>query len=392
MSNRKLPKPPIVPEEVEYYYVDGFCGAGGVTEGVENATNENGNRIAVVGVGINHDNGAIESHARNHPETTHFIEDIRDSSLPERVLAVIKEGRKLYPNAKIVFQASLECTNFSNAKGGKPRDPDSRMLADFMEMYLIVIMPDYFTIENVREFMSWGPLDENGKPVSRKKGSDYVRWYQSIEAMGYRYDARLCNVADYGANTSRTRLFGIFAKGNLPIAWPEPTHAKDPSKVGMFGKQLEKWRPIRECLQLEDKGRTIFRNPPLSDKTYERIFEGLIRHVGGGRREFLTKYFSGPGMTFSADQPAASITTVDHQALVSVLPFMTQVFGANSKGHNTYPSDRPARTITTQDGHAMVTPEPFAMTYNSGSPENRVKSMDEPAQTLMTENTIALVS
>ncbi|WP_234734523.1 DNA cytosine methyltransferase [Tellurirhabdus bombi] len=399
MSNRTiaaLAKQPdgllIDPKRVKLIVIDSFCGAGGFTQGVETAVDSEGYRVAVVIVGINHDKGAIESHAKNHPETVHFVEDIRDKSLPKRILAIAKQARKLYPNAKLLFHASLECTNFSNAKGGKPRDADSRSLAEFMPFYLKVLRPDIFTVENVREFMSWGPLGDNGKPISRKRGEDYVRWYQGIEAMGYRYDFRLHNTADYGANTSRTRYFAQFIREGIPMAWPEPTHAKDPEKSAIFGQKLQKWRPIRECLELEDKGRSIFRNPPLSPNTYERIFEGLVRHVGNGDRQFLSKYFTGTGMNYSVDEAAHTITAVDHNALVSAEPFMAQVFAANSKGHNTYPSSRPARTITTQDGHALVTPQPFAMTYYSGSPQNRVKSMEEPALTLTTENRIALVS
>ncbi len=428
MSNRTI-KIKLVPDLVQLIVVDSFCGAGGFTQGVESAVDVHGNRVAVVVAGINHDALAIASHAENHPETVHFVEDIRDSQLPEKILSVVNKARLFYPNARLLFHASLECTNFSNAKGGKPRDADSRSLAEFMPNYLDVLNPDIFTVENVREFMSWGPLNADNKPEDRKKGKDYVRWYQSIEAQGYRYDYRLHNTADFGANTSRTRYFAQFVREGIPLAWPEPTHAKKPVVADMFTQPLKKWRPIRECLELEDKGKSIFRSTPLSDKTYERIFEGLVRHVGNGDRAFLSKYFSGTGMNYSMDQPAATITSVDHNALVSVEPFMARLFATASNNHGTYKTDQPATTITTADGHAMISPEPFitkyfsgkpqhknygidepghcittvdgqaiispepfVMTYNSGSPENRVKSLDEPAQTLLTENTLALVS
>lgn len=391
MSNRSIKNLKIVPELVRIVIIDGLCGAGGFTEGAEQAADENGNRLAIVAAGVNHDELALKSHEINHPETVHFREDIRDKTLPYRILAVVEKAKKLYPNAIILFHCSLECTNFSNAKGGKPRDADSRSLAEYMPVYLSVLNPDVFTVENVREFMSWGPLDLQGKPISRQRGRDYVNWYQSIEAMGYRYDFRLHNTADFGANTSRTRYFAQFVKPGYPLVWPEPTHAKKPAN-NLFAKPLQKWKPIRECLELEDKGKSIFRDKPLSDKTYERIFEGLIRHVGNGDRAFLSKYFTGKGMDFSLNDPAHTITNVDHHALVSMQPFMARLYATASNNHGTYPADKPATTITTADGHAIVTPEPFAMNYHSGSPANRVKSMDDPAQTLTTENRLALVS
>lgn len=55
----------------------------------------------------------------------------------------------------IVLWASLECTNFSKAKGGQPRDADSRTLAEHLFRYIEAINPDYIQIENVEEFMSW---------------------------------------------------------------------------------------------------------------------------------------------------------------------------------------------------------------------------------------------
>lgn len=394
MSNRTIRRPVIVPELVQLIIIDLFCGAGGFTEGAEQAVDSENRRLAIVVAGVNHDALAIQSHAANHPETTHFVEDIRDKKLPRRIMAVVRQARKNYPKAKLLLHASMECTNFSNAKGGKPRDADSRSLAEFIPMrYLPVIKPDIFTGENVREFMSWGPLNEQGKPVSRQKGSDYVKWYQGIEAMGYRYDYRLHNTADFGANTSRTRWFAQFVKASVPLVWPDPTHAKNPAKVGtIFGRELARWKPIRECLELEDKGRSIFRNPPLSEKTYERIFEGLVRHVGNGDRSFISKYFTGTGMHSSLDAPAATVKTVDNLALVTTEPFMARLFATASNNHGTYPTDQPATTITTADGHAVVTPEPFAMNYHSGSPALRCKSMDDPAQTLTTENRLALVS
>lgn len=132
----------------------------------------------------------------------------------------------MYPMAKVVLWASLECTNFSRAKGGQPRDADSRTLAEHLFRYIEALTPDYIQIENVEEFMSWGDLDENGKPISRDKGRLYTNWVDNVKAYGYKFDHRILNAADYGAYTSRKRFFGIFAKPYLPIVWPKPTHSK----------------------------------------------------------------------------------------------------------------------------------------------------------------------
>ena len=74
------------------------------------------------------------------------------------MLAHVEAMRKQYPAARVVLWASLECTNFSIAKGGQSRDADSRTLAEHLFRYIDALRPDYIQIENVKEFMTWGPL------------------------------------------------------------------------------------------------------------------------------------------------------------------------------------------------------------------------------------------
>lgn len=379
-----------------FLIVDLFCGAGGVTEGFEQAQVP-GVEFRVL-AGVNHDAKAIESHAANHPNTHHFTEDIRDMEVARKVAALLKNERselqRIGRRVLVVLHASLECTNFSNAKGGKPRDGDSRSLAEFMPMYIKALSPDYFTVENVREFMSWGPLDDKGKPISRQKGREYVRWTRDIEELGYCYSHRLLNAADYGAYTSRLRYYAMFSKNGMPVAWPEPTHAKTPKASTMYNEKLKKWMPVREVLDLSEKGESIFtRKIPLVEKTLKRIFAGLIKHVVKGDKEFLQKHYSGDpeGKCVALDVPAGAMTTTDSHSLASVEPFLSSQFSGNDDCR-VMAIDNPASTITTQSKMSLVTPEPFVMTYYSGSNDNRLRGMDEPCLTVTTENRHAIVS
>src|SRR5690242_13136777 len=201
--------------EPTFIVVDLFCGAGGTTTGFAMAEG-----YAQVIACVNHDPKAIKSHWRNHPEVVHYEEDIRTLDL-NALVELVQQWKNRFPDALLILWASLECTNFSKAKGGQPRDADSRTLADHLDRYVIALNPDYIQIENVVEFMSWGPLDEKGKPISRKNGQDYMRWRKSICDHGYVDEWKELNSANYGAYTSRNRLFGIFARPGLPIAWPE---------------------------------------------------------------------------------------------------------------------------------------------------------------------------
>lgn len=312
----------LINEGVGIYYIDLFCGAGGTSTGVELAT-VNGSKVAKVIVCINHDKNAIASHFANHPDALHFTEDMRTIDL-SLVVSLVKKIRMRQPDAKIVLWAFLKCTNFSKAKGGLPRDADSRTLAEHLFRYIQDIDPDYIQIENVEEFMSWGDLDENGKPISKDKGLKYLQWIYRVQynyglhskripkenyddwfnlmrkegsiKKKYNFEYRILNSADFGEYTSRKRFFAQFAKYGLPIIWPEQTHSKE-LKNDRFSNQ-ERWKPVKECLDFADEGESIFnRKKDLSEKTLERIYSGLIKFVAGGKDKWLLKYNSVNGVT-----------------------------------------------------------------------------------------------
>ena len=363
-------------------YIDLFCGAGGTSTGV-NTARLDGDHCAKVIACVNHDAHAIASHKANHPEALHFVEDIRTLELSP-LLAHLEECREENPRALVVLWASLECTNFSKAKGGQPRDADSRTLAEHLFRYIEAIDPDYIQIENVEEFMSWGPLDERGKPVSRTRGRDYLRWVCNVRRYGYDFAHRLMNAADYGARTTRKRFFGIFAKHGLPIVFPEPTHCKTVIP-GMFST-LKKWNPVKDVLDFTDEGASIFgRKKPLAENTLERIYAGLIKFVAGGKDSFLVKYNSmgrsGRYVPPSVDDPCPVVATQNRLGLVST-SFLSKQFGGSPEGKS-IGVDEPAGTITCRDHHAFISVH-YGHGYNH--------SVDVPAATLTTKDRLALVS
>ena len=406
---------------IELLYIDLFCGAGGTSSGVEYATVD-GRKCAEVIACVNHDANAIKSHAANHPKTMHFTEDIRTLDLAPLVRHLQKMKRK-HPRAKVVLWASLECTNFSKAKGGQPRDADSRTLAEHLFRYIESIDPDYIQIENVEEFMCWGDLDENGHPISRFEGRSYMRWVKHVTDYGYDYDWRLLNAADFGAYTSRKRFFGQFAKKGLPIAFPVQTHAKvtvpfvnkerkegvyypNPDWSELFPGQYKPWKPVREVLDLEDEGESIFaKKKPLCEKTLERIYAGLIKFVAGGKENFLVKWNSmkdgryrapsvdepcptlpcrntigvvkaqfldnqyGKSKPTSIEAPAPTLLNNPKQKVVSA-QFLTEYYGGKDHNHSI---NVPCTTLTTRVRHYLMNPQ-FA---SAGG------SIDKPCFTLI---------
>lgn len=395
-------------ENIQLLYIDLFCGAGGTSTGVENAV-INGQKIAKVIACVNHDKNAIASHKANHPDAIHYTEDIRTLELGPMVKH-IELARRTYPGAKVVLWASLECTNFSRAKGGMSRDADSRTLAEHLFRYVEAIDPDIIQIENVDEFQTWGPLTEkrradgsvvmtkksSGKGKDRKtweepamlpdpehKGEYYHRWVEEMCSYGYRFESRILNSADYGAYTSRRRFFGMFAKRGIEIVFPQPTHARDGGD-DLFGGHLKPWLPVRDVLDLDDEGASIFdRKKPLVDATLRRIQAGLVKFVAGGKENFLIKWNGMKNDTYLAPDMEGPCPTVTTQNRIGVgkARFLSKAYSGDPEGKQTG-IDCPAGTITTRDHHQFITAY-----YGRGG----VHSTDRPAPTVTTKDRLAMV-
>lgn len=377
------------------FAIDLFCGAGGETTGIETAM-LNGHKCAKVIACVNHDETAIMSHAANHKDTLHYIEDIRTLNLGG-LEELAKAVRLYHPHSYMLLHASLECTNFSKAKGGMPRDADSRTLAEHLFRYIEAIKPDYIQIENVEEFMSWGDMDEHGHPISKDKGQSYLRWIRNVQKYGYSYQYRILNSADYGEYTSRKRFFGQFAKHGLPIAFPVATHSKEGSK-DLFG-EFQRWKPVKDVLDFNDEGESIFnRKKPLVEKTLERIYAGLIKFVAGGKDAFMLKYNSmnqsGNYVPPGIDEPCPTVATKNRLGVVKV-SYLSKQFSGSPYDKN-ISVDGPAGAITCKDHHALVSadflpnsPEHFLdMQYGNGTPA----SIERPAPTATTNPKYQLVT
>lgn len=395
---------------IQFIVIDLFCGAGGTTLGFEQAEHSYDDmyrflkscgidapkeekdffRISKVVACVNHDHLAITSHWQNHPDVEHFEEDIRILDPYGRLRRLVEIYRAFYPDAKIILWASLECTNFSKAKGGLPRDADSRTLAEHLYKYIDALDPDYIKIENVVEFMSWGPLDKNGKPISKKSGIDWLNWRAEINRRGYYDDWKELNSADFGAYTSRNRLFGCFAKVGLPMAWPGQTHHKKPESVSVT---VKKWMPVKHVLDFDDEGNSIFnRKKHLSTKTMQRLFMGCVKHIAGGKENFITKYYSGQpeSKNITTDGPAGTIKCKDNQAFV----FITKWNSNNpiTGGHPGHSINEPAPVVSTQNRLGLVEARFITKAFSSHNNKsvNAGSSIEEPSPTISVQNRLGL--
>ncbi len=249
---------------------DLFCGGGGTSTGMIAAFEKRG--IDYELVGVNHWDKAIQTNNLNHRGRYY-----RDGV--ERV-----SPRELVPGGRLhILWASPECTNHSRAKGGRAKDEQSRATAWDVLKWPQELYIDRIYIENVEEFMEWGPLDENGNPDKLKKGKIFQQYIKTLKSMGYRVEWQMMNAADYGAPTCRRRLIiqAVRGKGQK-IRWPEPTHAKEP---GLFGEKP--WRAAREIINKKLRGKSIFdRTAPMAANTLRRIYSGMVKNGGEHSPEF----------------------------------------------------------------------------------------------------------
>lgn len=410
------------PGGIVTFVIDLFCGAGGTSEGIEQAR-YNGLKNYCIIAGINHDKKAIYSQAINHPHAYYTDEDIRFANLVP-ICELVDLLRELFPQCPIIIWASLECTNHSNAKGGLARDPDSRTLPWELYRYIKAINPDGVWIENVKEFAEWGPmmervvLEKGKKKVSLKnpvprhledefyaekiaqghicyctfekvkkkkrkknappmtieemkehlqpewtvikdlKGTYYLPWLETVNEYGYHHQDRIINAADHGAPTNRHRLFIIFMRKGWPIVFPHPTHAKSPKAGDMFDPGLKPHVPVKTCLDFSVEGRSIFE-------------EGHVESINTWQRVYdgLVKFVAGGKHAY-----------------------MVQRNGGNTMSR-IYPVDGPARTVTTTGGNQELV-QAFMIKYMGNDAEtgsNPGLSINDPANAITAQPRLGLV-
>ncbi len=313
--------------------VDLFAGGGGASVGLESALGRK------VDVAINHDPTAIAVHRANHPSTRHFAEDVWKVDPREAT-----RGRPV-----ALLWASPDCTHFSIARGGKPnRSKKIRSLAWAVIRWAKAVRPKLILLENVREFQTWGPLDEDGRIIPHLKGHTFKTWVGTLRGLGYRVDWRILNAADFGAPTNRRRLFLVARCDGKPLLWPERTH----------GPGAVPHRAAAECIDWSMQCPSIFeRKKTLAEKTLWRIANGIRRFVLENPRPFIVKSNHGRDLNRSAgvDQPLSTITAAARGHAV-VSPLLGRVDMTRANSPLVHPPGEPLRTIHTGGGHALIAP------------------------------------
>lgn len=377
--------------------VDNFAGGGGASEGIKRALGREPD------VAINHDADALAMHEMNHPATRHISKNIWQVDPLDAI-----EGK---PVGLAWF--SPDCKHFSKAKGGKPVKREIRDLAWVVVNWAKRAKPRVIILENVEEFVTWGPLVDN-MPCPERKGETFEKWKAQLRKEGYKIEHRELRACDYGAPTVRKRFFLIARRDKKPIVWPKPTHGPPDDPDVIAGKK-KPWRTAAEIIDWSLPCPSIFMtredakeyyaatgirvNRPLADATMARIAKGVFRFVINSARPFIVPVtHAGDSRVNSIDEPVRTQTTANRGEHALVSPYFVRTAhgerdsAGRKRGKGEHPLEEPIGSVTQSPDHAVVAPYLVRTDQTSAFLRNGVNSVEEPLRTQHTAGSHAVVS
>ena len=348
--------------------VDMFCGGGGESTGLISAAHDFNFDVNMSA--INHWERAIETHSKNYPFAEHRCENVQH--IEPHTLAASK-------NTDLMW-ASPGCQHFSTARGGKPRSEDMRSPAWEVLRFAEELRPKRIIIENVPEFRTWGPLDSEGKIIKECKGKTFNAFISGLRSLNYIVDYQVLCAADYGAPTSRRRLFiqAVRKDCGKRILWPQPTNTKGGDLL------LPGWHTAGEIIDWSIPSQIISqRKKPLAAATLKRIEYGMREFWKEDAVPFIAKLY-GTSTAESLDKPLSTIScSGGHHMLIT--PFISAIGQSSAKQRNRMLSE-PLSTICTKQEHCLV--EPMLVQYYGNG---HAVSLKEPIPTLTTKDRYALI-
>ncbi|KWS18427.1 DNA cytosine methyltransferase [Pseudomonas syringae] len=373
--------------------VDFFCGGGGAGTGLEMGLGR------TVSVAKNHSPAAISMHTVNHPGAKHFTTDVFDGD-PDA-----KCGGK----AVGWFHMSPDCTHHSQAAGGQPRKREIRNLSWIGLKWAGKKKPRVISLENVKQILQWGPLvakrcKSTGRvvklgggiaapgevvpvdqqflvPDPARRGQTWAVFVAELERLGYAVEWRVIRACDFGAPTSRERLFMIARCDGQPIVWPEPTHAKRPTKV------QKPWRTAAECIDFTDLGKSIFgRKKDLAPATLRRVAKGMKKFVIDNPAPFIVPIANWSGETVqSANEPLRTVTSYPKGGAFSVVsPVIAPATHQGSDRINDPLEPLPTVTCANRGELTLISPTLIQSGYGEREGQQpRVPGIDQPLGTIV---------
>lgn len=303
--------------------VDLFCGAGGLSLGLQMA----GFRPVYA---VDFDRHAVATYKANHPDTRVACKDIADVTVREILDAAGGEPIDL-------IAGGPSCQGFSTHGKRIEDDPRNFLFHHFVRL-VKQVKPKYFLMENVKGLLTF-------------RGGYFRKLIEgSFAAAGYRVASRVVCAADYGVPQLRYRIVFIGTRTGGDLSFPEPTHGG----VGLFDG-------LQPAVTVEDALSDL---PLLGDDFYSRrreyssspsnVYQRYLRR--GVRSKFVTLHHTKPLSALSSEivrlvSEGEGLRSIDPELLPSRFQKMRKIAnGALRKDCTTLyfrvARSRPAYTIT----------------------------------------------
>lgn len=368
--------------------VIGFAGGGGSSVAFFMATGRTPDAC------YNHWSIAVHAHRRHFPRAEHHTSGAHELS-PDEVLS----------GETIAFGwFSPDCTDFSKAKGGAPRSERIRGLAWTIIPWAVRRKIRVVMLENVTEFLQWGPVyrcpddwrangvpGQVGEPIAALRGVTMALYRRRWAQMGYWLEFRELNAADFGAPTTRKRLYGVAVWVGVervtrialglepsPVVWPARTHAprKDASALG-----LKAWRGACEVIDWSLECPSIYLTAEECAAHFKRTGQRVRRPKGS---EDLVRVVS------ATDRRIAR--GYDRYMASAAEPFVVSTLNRSWGGDRAHGVREPAKTLTASKGgdYALLNAHVAALASVAHGDPDRAWSADDPLRTQTEKNDKAL--
>jgi DNA (cytosine-5)-methyltransferase 1 len=235
---------------VSYRLIDLFCGAGGLSLGLQEAGFE-------IRLSVDHDEAAIETYTRNVGEHAKQAEIAEDFVMP----------------AADVIAGGPPCQGFSSAGPRRIGDHRNSLVGVFSEI-IARHRPRAFIFENVEGFLT------------AEGGCRVIELLEPLIEAGYRIHLRKVNAANYGVPQHRKRVLAIGGLGWNP-SFPEATHAAfgAPGAARRVGLHLATARTLKDAFKKLPAAVSDAEACVLSDHYYRPLAEDdlvRVRALGQG--------------------------------------------------------------------------------------------------------------